>query len=162
VPTIVLGEKLYEKLLREAKVRDVAVEELVIEVLARHLNVVLDSQDRVELHLRLCEKYLEEAEELLAREDYPQASEKMWGAASQMVKAIATKEGVELRSHRDLWAYIDELSEKLSDREIRLLWRTANSLHQNFYENWMPPRDVKYAFEDVKRLIEKLRRFLRA
>jgi len=59
-----------------------------------------------------------------------------------------------------LWQFIDELAEKFQDREIRYLWRTANTLHQNFYENWMPPREVSYAVEDVKRFVERLRELL--
>ncbi|MEM0017838.1 MAG: PaREP1 family protein [Candidatus Korarchaeum sp.] len=39
---------------------------------------------------------MREAEELLAREDYIQASERAWGS-SQIVKALAAKEGKELR-----------------------------------------------------------------
>lgn len=38
---------------------------------------------RVEVHLKLCERLLREGEELLAKKDYVQASEKFWGAASQ-------------------------------------------------------------------------------
>jgi xylose isomerase len=82
------------------------------------------------------------------------------GAATQIVKALAAKEGRELRSHSELWAYIDELAEKLNNRELRRLWRTANSLHQNFYEGWMPSRDVIYALEDVKEFIKMLRKYL--
>jgi hypothetical protein len=40
------------------------------------------------------------------------------------------------------------------------LWSRANSLHQNFYENWMPPRDVTYAIEDVKKFVERIRKLL--
>jgi hypothetical protein len=39
------------------------------------------------------------------------------------------------------------------------MW-TANNLHQNPYENWMTPRDVKYAIEDVKKFAEKLKKLL--
>jgi hypothetical protein len=42
---------------------------------------------------------MREAEEFLAKKDHVQASEKAWGAASQMVKAVAAREGKELRSH---------------------------------------------------------------
>jgi hypothetical protein len=52
-----------------------------------------------------------------------------------MVKAVAAKENLELRSHASLWEYIDKLAEKLQDVELRRLWWTANNLHQNFYEN---------------------------
>jgi xylose isomerase len=39
-----------------------------------------------------------------------------------------------LRSHVALWEYADILAEKIKDSEFRYLWRTANVLHQNFYE----------------------------
>jgi hypothetical protein len=55
---------------------------------------------------------------------------------------------------------VDELAEKLGDGELRRMWWAANNLHQNFYENWMTPRDVKYAIEDVKGFIGKLRKLL--
>jgi len=53
----------------------------------------LDPEARFEVHLELSERYLGEAEELLARGDYVQASEKAWGAAAQIVKAVAAREG---------------------------------------------------------------------
>jgi PaREP1/PaREP8 domain containing family protein len=77
-----------------------------------------------------------------------------------MIKAIATKENLELRSHASLWEYLDKLAEKLQDVELRRLWWTANNLDQNFYESWMTPRDVKYAIEDVKKFAEKLKKLL--
>jgi uncharacterized protein (UPF0332 family) len=85
------------------------------------LNISLDPDDRVEFHLRLSEKFLSEAEEFLRKGDYLQASEKGWGAAAQIVKALAVKEGRELRSHKDLWSYVNELAKKLQDIEIRHL-----------------------------------------
>jgi len=124
--------------------------------LLRMLNTE-DPQIKAELHLKLCEKYMHEAEEFLAKKDYTQASEKAWGASSQIVKALAAKEGEELRSHASLWQYVDRLAEKLEDVELRHLWRTANVLHQNFYENWMPPREVELSIRDIKTFIEKLK-----
>jgi len=55
---------------------------------------------------------------------------------------------------------VDELAERLKDIELRYLWRTANILHQNFYENWMPPREIELLVRDIKKLIEKLRRLI--
>jgi hypothetical protein len=155
-----LSKKLFEKLREEALKKDISMEELVVEILSKALNHTLDSSEKVELHLKLAEKFLREAEEFIAKGDYVQASEKGWGVAAQMVKAVAAKENLELRSHASLWEYIDKLAEKLQDVELRRLWWTANNLHQNFYENWMTPRDVKYAIEDVKKFVEKLKKLL--
>jgi len=160
VVEIMLSEKLYKKLETEADKMGVSVEELITNILSRTLNVPLDPGDRVEFHLKLCKKYLHESEELLAKGDYAQASERAWRAAMQIVKAVAAREGRELRSHAELWRFVDEVAGRLSDVELRRLWRTANVLHQNFYENWMPPSDVRYAIEDVKEFVGKLRKLL--
>jgi uncharacterized protein (UPF0332 family) len=156
----ILSKKLFEKLREEALKKDISMEELVAEILSKALNLTLDPSEKVELHLKLAEKFLREAEELLAKGDYVQASEKGWSVAAQMVKTVAAKENLELRSHTSLWEYVDKLAEKLQDVELRRLWWTANTLHQNFYENWMTPRDVKYAIEDVKKFVEKLKKLL--
>jgi uncharacterized protein (UPF0332 family) len=158
--SILLSEKLSEKLREEGLRRGISAEELVIDVLSKALDVPLDPQDRAELHLKLCEKYLREADELLAKGDYVQASEKGWGAAAQIVKALVAKEGGELRSHRDLWLHVDELVEKLGSEELRDLWHAANALHQNFYENWMTPKGVAASLKRVKMFIERLKGLL--
>ncbi len=82
------------------------------------------------------------------------------GAATQIVKSLATKEGKELRSHGELHRYVAELSKEEGDRKIMKLWFSATSLHQNFYENWFPEEAIRSAIEDVKNFIEKLRKFL--
>ncbi len=154
--TVVLPEKALEVLMKRSKSEDKAVEELISEAVLQHLNIV-DPEAKVELHLKLCEKYMREAEDFLAKKGYVQASEKAWGAASQVVKAVAAKEGRELRGHPALWEYVSKLAKELDDLELRHLWRTANALHQNFYENWMPPEEVELSVKDVKSLLEKLR-----
>lgn len=132
---LLLTKSLYKRLHEIATSSGVDVEELVVETLARALNVPLDLQDMVELHLKLCEKYLVEVEELLKRGDYVQASEKGWGAAAQMVKAIAAKEGRRVLSHSELHREVVRIAKTVNDDEIRRLWQSAIALHQNFYEN---------------------------
>jgi hypothetical protein len=78
------------------------MEELVAEILSKALSHTLDPSEKVELHLKLAEKFLREAEEFIAKGDYVQASEKGWDVAAQMVKAVAAKENLELRSHASL------------------------------------------------------------
>jgi len=154
--TVVLPEKVLEALKEKSESEGKAVEELIGEALFRQLNIV-DPEAEVELHLELCEKYLREAEDFLAKGDYAQASEKTWGAASQMVKAVAARKGLELRSHGGLHKEIVRLTKETGDDEIRSLWQSAISLHQNFYENWLPPEIVEWNVNDVKKLVNKLK-----
>ena len=48
-------------------------------------------------------RLLEQARNELAEGDTRQASEKGWGAAAQLVKAIAEQRGWEHKTHRQIW-----------------------------------------------------------
>ncbi len=50
-------------------------------------------------YVRLNGKYLAEALSLLRKGDLSQASEKLWGAFAEMVKAVAAQRGVALGTH---------------------------------------------------------------
>ena len=94
VPSVVL-----EALERRASLEGKTLEELAVEAVLNYCGIS-DPEVKAEVHVKLCEKYLREGEELLAKEEYAQASEKFWGSASQAVKALAARRGLELRSWR--------------------------------------------------------------
>ncbi|MBS7638342.1 hypothetical protein KEJ49_05605 [Candidatus Bathyarchaeota archaeon] len=87
------------------------LEEFVGEYILKRLNID-DSEAKSELHLELLEKYSREAEGFLAEEDCIQASEKAWGAASQIIKAVAARRGIELKSRKELHAYVVKLEKE--------------------------------------------------
>ncbi|MCE4598599.1 MAG: PaREP1 family protein [Desulfurococcales archaeon] len=120
-----------------------------------------DPRDRVEYHLGLSRRFLGEGLRLLGEGDYVQASEKLWGAAAQAVKAAAAREGLELKRHRDLWDYIKRLAERTGDDELVLLFDRADSLHRNFYEGVLPGRLVEMYAESVRELVERIEGILR-
>jgi len=124
------------------------------------MGIEINFPEKIMRRINLSEKYFSEAKELLKEGDYVQASEKLWGAASQMVKAVAAKRNLELRSHSDLNRFVAELRREANEPEIRRLWQIATSLHQNFYEAWLPGETVKESAEDIKRFREMLERML--
>ena len=109
-------------------------------------------------YLRLNNKYLQEAEALINKGDYVQASEKFWGAAAEIVKAVAAKRGIEIKSHGELYRFVSTLREELHEPELPRLFSLASTLHQNFYEDWLPPETVKDHAEAVRELVEKLKK----
>jgi hypothetical protein len=122
----VLPRRIEEKLRRKSERIGISEEELILEALSKTLNEPLNPETRFEMHLKLSEKYLRDSEELLARKDYVQASGKAWGAASQIVKALAAREGREIRNYGELHRYVAELSREGGDREIMTLWFSAS------------------------------------
>ncbi len=158
--TIDLPSKVLESIEKASYSEGKTVEEFIATLVYKYIKL-LDPQLKSELHLKLCDKYLREAEKLLGERNYVQASEKAWRAASQIVKAIAAGRGLELKSHRELHRFVSNLRKESGDAELNTLWSSATSLHQNFYENWLPPEMVKDYMENVKKFIGKTRRELR-
>ena len=92
----------------------------------------------------------------LAAGDVRQASEKGWGAAAQILKAIAEQRGWDHGKHRHLSRVASRLRAELGDRDVFRLYMVADSLHGNFYEDELQPEDVVEALDDVEAFLDKL------
>ena len=111
-------------------------------------------------YVRLNGKYLKEADQLLGAKDYAQASEKLWGAAAEIIKAVAAKRGKSLGTHRSLGEFLTELDEEKPEWGLLRDFNAANSLHMNFYEDWLPPKVVLDGADAVRDLVGKLKTLL--
>ena len=102
------------------------------------------------------EHFLTQARQELAAGDLPQASEKGWGAAAQMLKAIAEQRGWEHHRHRHYHRAANRLRSEIGDSDIRRFFNSASALHENFYENDMDADLVTESLDDVEALLVKL------
>lgn len=109
---------------------------------------------------RLNGKYLREAEELITKKDYPQASEKLWGAYAEMVKAVAAKRGVGLGTHRSIAEFVEKLEDEHPEWKLTDGLAHAERLHVNFYEDHLPGEQVKRSAQAIRGFVEKLRGLL--
>lgn len=126
--------------------------------LKRHFRKVAPDISSVmqEKYRKLNHKYLKDAEDLLSKEDYVQASEKFWGAFAQMVKSIASQRGLLTRSHLGIGEIVDVLQKEFKNINLTEAYFAANSLHSNFYEEELTPEQVKRATRIVKDAINFL------
>ena len=99
---------------------------------------------------------LAKAKQELARGDLRQASEKAWGTAAQMVKAIAEQRGWHHDNHRYFFGIVGQLADETDDRSLANHFHIANSLHTNFYEDVMPETMMEAAINEVGQLLDKL------
>ena len=99
---------------------------------------------------------LDQAKQEFAAGDTRKASEKGWGAAAQMVKAVADQRGWQHHSHVLLRQAVDRLVQETGDTQIFTFFGVASSLHTNFYENWSPAREVESGLHGVEQFVEKL------
>ena len=106
------------------------------------------------------QRFLRQAHEELPS-DLPQASEKAWGAAAQMVKAIAEQRGWPHRGHRELQHAVNQfVQETGGDSELAILFDAAAQLHRNFYENWLSRERVALGIAAVERFVARMERLL--
>ncbi len=105
-------------------------------------------------------EYLAKAFSELEAGDLTQASEKGWGAAAQMVKAVADERDLTHIQHRHLFVVVEALARETADMELTRLFQLANELHHNFYEDWLSEASVGQGLRDVTRFAGRVERLL--
>ncbi len=99
---------------------------------------------------------IEHAEEELRSGESLQASEKAWGAVVHRLKAIARQRDWAHGGHYQLYQMVDRLVEETGDNALGRFFKVAESLHANFYNNFMTDTAVRTGVEDVTLLLDKL------
>ena len=84
-------------------------------------------------HVNQARDFLAKSREYLAQGDLHQASEKGWGAAAHMVKAVAIAQSWEYERHSDFSQVLNLAYLATNDERIRLLRGIPNELHGNYY-----------------------------
>jgi len=88
--------------------------------------------------------------------DHVQASEKFWGVAAEMVNAVASSRGLELRTNADLWAFVTKLRDELKEPGVTRLFGLANALYQDFCEASMTQEAMRDHAAALTQFINKL------
>ncbi len=101
--------------------------------------------------------FLRQAYEELERDDSHQASEKGWGAAAQIVKAVAEERGLDHGGHVELYAVVRHVRAEYGIDDLMDLFRTAGHLHFNFYEGVLDGDEVRKSLDEVSEFVGKMR-----
>lgn len=153
--------------MRSIRERGLDVEDLVINLLIKSLN--LDPKIAVEAHVELALKYLEEGRGL-ADKDTVQASEKLYKAAEEVVKALAIHYGFDdilnRVNERGRWTVTElekavlRISKHLGDW-VRAVWDEANYLHVwGFHEAKLDAAAVRLRLPDIERMVKEAEKVL--
>ena len=157
--------ELPESLIREARRRGIDVEDVIVRALSRFLG--LDPEEEAKARLELAEKFLGEALDYIEKGDAVQASEKLYKAAEEAVKAAAIllnlSDVLERVESRGRWTVTDlERVIRRLDRVVpgaRAWWDAASYLHVwGFHEAKLDIDSVKARVEDVRRLLENVKK----
>ena len=92
----------------------------------------------------------------LTAADRLQVSEKIWGAVTHTLKAIAAAQGWVFRRPRaadSMKSYLGRLSQ---DGDINVLFRAVADYHTNFYQDHVPEDDMQHGVDAARALSGKL------
>ena len=89
-------------------------------------------------------------------------SEILWGAAAQMVKAVAKRRNLPNRSHRELFRAVRALAHQTDDDELLPEFGTIEKLHVNFYDGEMTDAEIEKKRTVTLQFISKMQSLLNA
>ena len=88
---------------------------------------IMDYREQSRVFLAMARNYLNGG-------DLHQASEKGWGAAAWMAKAVAEARGWKYTRHSEFFKVMHQARELTGESRLRTLADTASTLHGNYYE----------------------------
>ena len=102
--------------------------------------------------------FLDHGRSYLSSGSLHQASEKGWGAAAHMAKAVAVAQGWEYSSHSDFTEVLYRARELTGILRIRDLRSVANELHTNYYKRkrHLNAKDIDEGLHGVAELLDLL------
>ena len=102
--------------------------------------------------------FLERSHHYLDEDDLHQASEKGWGAAAWMAKAVATAQGWQYDKHEHFGEVLYQAGKLTGDDQLRVLREIANGLHGNFYQRkrFLHADDIASSLDEMAVLLDLL------
>ncbi len=110
----------------------------------------------VQEHLETARLFLDQADQEFADGDMLQGSEKLWGAASQAIMAIAQERGWEFHDHRSMKRAANRLADEHGDANFSLAFGIAEKFHANFYHKFMQDYEYDSDRAGVRHFVERL------
>ncbi len=102
------------------------------------------------------DEYRSNAVEAIAAGEFRKASELLWGALTQQLKALAATRNIVIESHRQFFDFLRQLAAELRDEQLYVDFVNLNALHKNFYDETIPPDAFAGFYEKAIRFIGRL------
>ncbi len=107
-------------------------------------------------HIQTAQDFLVKSDGYFAEGDVLQGSEKLWGAASHAVMALAQQRGWQYGNHYALRQVALRLADELEDERISLGLGVAEKFHANFYHDFMEDSELDMNRTLAKRFVARM------
>ncbi len=107
---------------------------------------------------RQAREFLVKSRQYLAEDDLHQASEKGWGAAAWMAKAVAEAQGWKYTRHDEFFVVMNQIEQTTGNRQLGSLKGEANLLHGYFYtrKRYLSADDIGRRLDQMAALLDIL------
>ncbi len=119
----------------------------------------MKSQDRArkaERYLRKRDEYWNNGLKYVGEGKFSKASEFLWGAVAQSIKAVAAMRNISVIKHPMFFHFMRKLSRELEDKELYGSFLSLNELHKNFYDEYMGPMEIQIYLEKAERFLQRV------
>ena len=113
-------------------------------------------------HVELARDFLERSKSYRAQGDLHQASEKGWGAASHIIKAVAAANNWQYESHDEFENVVLNARQRYRQWSLLDMSRAAEALHRNYYKRslLLNAEVIRRDIQNVERMVNILQPFL--
>ena len=111
---------------------------------------------KAQRHLKLRDDYYKNALKYTAKGKFQKASELLWDAVTQSLKALAATRDIDIATHAAFFDFTRELAKELEDEEFHKSFMFLNNLHRNFYDETIAPKDFQIYRKEAESFIRKI------
>ncbi len=116
----------------------------------------MDNLNKAQRHLRRRDDYYNNALKYAAKGKFPKASEFLWGAVTQSLKALAAMRDINITTHAAFFGFTRDISKELEDEEFHKSFLFLNTLHKNFYDEVIDPKDFQMYHKEAESFLRKI------
>jgi hypothetical protein len=109
---------------------------------------------------KLADHYYDNYRKYYENKNYSKASEFLWGSINALVYALGLLHGKRVSDHKKVVDFITGLANMYRDKEIGEGLSSAQSIHANFFHDFMTESMFEDNRERTEKLLEKLVKIL--
>ena len=116
----------------------------------------MSNLNKAQRHLRRRDDYYNNALKYAAKGKFPKASEFLWGAVTQSLKALAATRDITRPTHAAFFNFTRDISKELEDEDFYKSFLFLNTLHKNFYDEVIDPKDFQMYRKEAESFLRKI------
>ena len=126
------------------------------------MNVDEEVISEIERRRKLADHYYDNFRKYYENKNYSKASEFLWGSLNALVYAIGLLHEEKVSDHGKVVNFINELANVYKDEEIEGCLASAQTIHANFFHDFMNDSMFEDNRKRTEKLLEKLVKILDA